>query len=364
MRPLILKSESLFSGMQEDTGLDIEFKNESCSNSYPGLSLKHIKRNKNQGWNMRASKIYLQLALLISLGLLLLSASVYSQQNQILEPDRDKNYTQQAVQQLKLQSELSVQKYIVALKVREAASLVEEKGEETFPEFRENGSKWFYDDFYVFVWKLNGTRAVRVVYPPDLKGEGQDVSGIADFNGKPIGKLFIEAALSESGEGWVPYEWPKPMETEPSTKYGFIKRATFGEETYLVGSGFYVEDYLFTGDTENCEFINATGISLCELMHPGRMEKDPGVNYSIAYVVVDPGEKSLPHKLSNPETYYTLEGNGTLYIDDVPVTLRKGKLVLVPANEVQYIENTGNFSLLLLVIDQPAWKAENEELVG
>ncbi len=317
---------------------------------------------------MRASKICIQLALIISLCILLLSASVYSQQgdqvreqdrDQIREQDRDRNYTQ-----LQLHSGLSAQKDAVALNVREAANLVEEKGEESFPEFRENGSKWFYDNFYIFVWKLNGTRAVRVVYPPDPGGEGQDVSNLTDFNGKNIGKLFIETALSESGEGWVSYEWPKLNETEPSTKYGFIKRAAFGGETYLVGSGFYVDDYLFTGNTKNCEFINATGISLCELMHPGRMEKDPGVNYSIAYVVVDPGEKSLQHRLSNPETYYTLEGNGTLYINDVPVTLHKGKLVLVPENEVQYIENPGNSSLLLLVIDQPAWKAENEEIMG
>lgn len=309
---------------------------------------------------MKSSKIIIQFALLISLVLLLLSASVYSQQgDQAREQDRDKNYTQ-----VQLQSELSAQKDTVALKVREAASLVEEKGEDSFPEFRENGSKWLYDDFYIFVWKLNGTKAIRLVYPPDPEGEGQDVSEITDANGKPIGKLFIETALNQDGEGWISYEWPKPGEEEPSTKYSFVKRATFGEETYLVGSGFYIEDYLVTGNTENCEFINATGISLCELMHPGRMEKDPGVNYSIAYVVLDSGEKSLPHRLLNPETYYTLEGNGTLYIDNVPVTLRKGKLVLVPANEVQYLENTGNFSLLLLVIDQPAWKAENEEIIS
>ena len=207
---------------------------------------------------MRASKICIQFVLLISLGLLLLSASVYSQQgDQVREESRDKNCSQ-----VQLHAGLSAQKDTVTLKVREATSFVEEKGQEAFPEFRKKGSKWFYDDFYIFVWKLNGTRAVRVVYPPDLGGEGQDISGLTDVNGKPIGKLFIETALSESGEGWISYEWPKPGETEPSTKYGFIKRATFGEETYLVGSGFYVEDYLFTRDTENCEFINATGISL------------------------------------------------------------------------------------------------------
>ncbi len=306
---------------------------------------------------MRVSKICIKLILSVSLILLFLSSPVYSQQaDQVREQDRDKNCTQP-----ELQSGLSAQKDAVALKVQEAASLVEEKGEEAFPEFREKDSKWFYDDFYIFIWNTNGT---RVVYPPDLSGEGQKVSNLTDFNGKPIGKLFIETALSEDGEGWISYEWPKPNETEPSTKYGFIKRVTFGEETYLVGSGFYVDDYLFIGDTENCEYINATGVSLCELMHPKNMGTDPEVNYSIAYVVLNPGERSLLHKLSNPEAYYVLEGFGTIYIDDVPVPLHKGKLVLVPANETQYVENTENSSLLLLAIDQPAWKAENEEIVG
>lgn len=162
-----------------------------------------------------------------------------------------------------MHSEYSAQKNSVALKVREAANLVEERGEEAFPEFRKKDGKWIYDDFYIYVWKINGGRALRVVYPPDLKGEGQDVTELTDFNDKPIGKLFIDVALSESGEGWVSYEWPKIGEIKPSTKHGFIKRATFEGETYLLGSGFYVDDYLFTRDTDNCKYINATRTSLC-----------------------------------------------------------------------------------------------------
>jgi mannose-6-phosphate isomerase-like protein (cupin superfamily) len=64
--------------------------------------------------------------------------------------------------------------------------------------------------------------------------------------------------------------------------------------------------------------------------------------------------------MKNPETYYVLEGEGMLYIEDVPFELKKGKLVLVPANLKQYIENTGDVDLELLVINQPAWKPENE----
>ena len=69
------------------------------------------------------------------------------------------------------------------------------------------------------------------------------MSTLVDVTGKPIGKLFIDIALSEKGEGWIDYQWPKPGETEPSTKQPFIKGVQSGEEVLLVGSGLYVETF-------------------------------------------------------------------------------------------------------------------------
>ncbi len=137
------------------------------------------------------------------------------------------------------QTELSSQEEYTISEVNAATNLIAEKGELAFPDLRENNSIWFHNDSYIFVWKTDG---IRVVYPPDISGEGQNMINLEDFNGKPIGKLFIETALSEEGEGWVDYYWPKPGETEPSLKNTFIKRASIGNETYLVGSGFYVEE--------------------------------------------------------------------------------------------------------------------------
>ncbi|WP_135611284.1 cache domain-containing protein [Methanococcoides sp. AM1] len=150
-------------------------------------------------------------------------ASVYEQEDQTVEED---------------QSDLSLQEEYTISQVNAAIGLIEENGKLAFPEFRENNSEWFHDDSYIFVWRTDG---IRVVYPPDLSGEGKDMSGLEDFNGKPIGRVFIETALSEDGEGWVDYYWPKPGETEPSMKHTFIKITYIGNETYLVGSGFYVE---------------------------------------------------------------------------------------------------------------------------
>lgn len=64
--------------------------------------------------------------------------------------------------QFQTQSEFSAQKNFITLKVFEAANLIEQNGEKTFPEFRENNSKWFKGDFYIFVWNTDGT---RIVYP-------------------------------------------------------------------------------------------------------------------------------------------------------------------------------------------------------
>lgn len=79
---------------------------------------------------------------------------------------------------------------------------------------------------------------MRLVYPPDLSGEGQNMSSLVDVTGKPIGKMFIDIALSEKGEGWIDYSWPKPGETEPSTKETYIKGVAIGDQVLLVGSDF------------------------------------------------------------------------------------------------------------------------------
>jgi len=136
----------------------------------------------------------------------------------------------------------SKREYVVSL-VNEAVNLIEKKGEESFPEFRQKGSKWFHDDYYIYVWRIDG---IRVVYPPDPSGEGTDQSNVQDYKGKPIGRMIIDIAKSEKGEGWLDYEWPKPDETKPSgfgdqphRKYVFIKRAKIGDQIYIVSSGYY-----------------------------------------------------------------------------------------------------------------------------
>lgn len=121
--------------------------------------------------------------------------------------------------------------------VREAASVFEQRGEAAFAEFREQGSRWFHDDTYLFVWSADGT---RVFNAPNQAMEGMDARGIRDAQGRPYGQMFLDVAASPSGEGWVHYMFPEPGGLFPRWKSSFLKRVTSpsGKE-HLIGCGIY-----------------------------------------------------------------------------------------------------------------------------
>jgi signal transduction histidine kinase len=121
--------------------------------------------------------------------------------------------------------------------VRDAADVLGERGDEAYEELRERGSKWFRDDTYLFVWSMDGTRTMHAA---DRDLEGEDGSVAEDVLGRPYGKMFLAAAESPSGEGWVHYMYPEPGDIFPTWKSTFIKRVTFPSgEKHLVGAGIY-----------------------------------------------------------------------------------------------------------------------------
>jgi signal transduction histidine kinase len=121
--------------------------------------------------------------------------------------------------------------------VREAAAVFEKQGEKAYPEFRKKGTKWFRDDTYFFVWTMDGT---RVFHAADPTGEGQNMSDVKDIVGRPWGKMFLEAAASPSGEGWIHYMYPEPGDIFPTWKSTFVRKVTFPSgKQYIVGCGIY-----------------------------------------------------------------------------------------------------------------------------
>ena len=121
--------------------------------------------------------------------------------------------------------------------VREAASVLEQKGEKAFPEFRQKGTKWNRDDTYLFVWTLTG---IRVMHGADPKSEGANVRDLKDNLDRPYGRMFLDTASTDKGEGWVHYMNTEPGDIFPVWKSSFIKRVTFPSgEMHMIGCGIY-----------------------------------------------------------------------------------------------------------------------------
>lgn len=124
--------------------------------------------------------------------------------------------------------------------VREAAVVFEKNGEKVFPEFRKKGTKWFRNDTYFFVWTMDGVRVLNAANPAI---EGENVNGTKDVIGRPYGKMFLDAAATSKGEGWIHYMYPEPQDIFPTWKSSFVKRVTFPSgKQYLVGCGIYNMD--------------------------------------------------------------------------------------------------------------------------
>ncbi len=108
-------------------------------------------------------------------------------------------------------------------------------------------------------------------------------------------------------------------------------------------------------------FVSGDKAVLRELLHPDRAPAD--IRYSLAYALVKPRKKTLPHRLATSEVYYILSGRGVIHVDDEAENVRPGQSIYVPPGSVQFIENAGRSELAFLCIVDPAWRPEDEEVL-
>jgi mannose-6-phosphate isomerase-like protein (cupin superfamily) len=109
------------------------------------------------------------------------------------------------------------------------------------------------------------------------------------------------------------------------------------------------------------EFVAGDRSLLREILHPDR--DDAAISYSLAEAVVRPGRSTLPHRLTSSEVYYIVAGAGAMHVDDESEQVHAGNAVVIPPGSTQWIENTGGIDLVFLCIVEPAWRAEQEEVV-
>jgi len=113
---------------------------------------------------------------------------------------------------------------------------------------------------------------------------------------------------------------------------------------------------------EDCrEFIAADGSVLRELLHPAKQPVE--TRYSLAHAKVAAGQSTLPHRLASSEVYYILAGQGMMHIDRETRSVGPGCAVYIAPGSVQHIENVGDTDLAFLCIVDPAWRAEDEDVL-
>ena len=103
------------------------------------------------------------------------------------------------------------------------------------------------------------------------------------------------------------------------------------------------------------------GTRLRELLHP---ERDATViRYSLAAAWIEPGQRSRPHRLATSEVYYIVSGEGVMHIGEESAPVGAGDAVHIPPGSRQWIENAGGELLHFLCVADPAWRAEDEEVL-
>ncbi|MGZ3790344.1 MAG: cache domain-containing protein, partial [Bacteriovorax sp.] len=122
--------------------------------------------------------------------------------------------------------------------VNRASDLVKEKGKAAFDELRDKKGPFYFMDTYVFVDTPDG---IELVNPGTPYLEGKNIADLKDAKGKTIARDYINAAM-ENGEKWVNYYWYKPGSNKQMQKKAFVRKVQSGKDTYIVGSGFYVEE--------------------------------------------------------------------------------------------------------------------------
>lgn len=106
-------------------------------------------------------------------------------------------------------------------------------------------------------------------------------------------------------------------------------------------------------------FIAGDLTEIKEVLHP---KNEPiELNYSLAHATVAVGASSVPHVLTDSsEVYFILSGMGTAYVDEQPIEMKEGSVLLIPKGANQWIENKGQTPLTFLCIVSPPWTKAQE----
>jgi signal transduction histidine kinase len=122
--------------------------------------------------------------------------------------------------------------------VNRAAALVADRGKEAFGQLRDKTGPFVFMDTYVFVETPYG---IELVNPAQPSLEGKNIMDLTDLHGKPVVREEIAAAMKD-GSAWLELYWYKPGSNTPARKQAYVRKVQSGRDTYIVGSGVYMEE--------------------------------------------------------------------------------------------------------------------------
>jgi len=135
------------------------------------------------------------------------------------------------------QHNLKIEKVMVQENVQSAVDLMMTEGKRlAFKEFLNPASRFSFKNTFIWVTDERGRALVDPAFP---EKEGRDLTLFRDAIGRPVMKEIIDK-LRKDDEAWVQFLWPRPGAVATSRKLAYVKKVRVGEETFLVGSDFFL----------------------------------------------------------------------------------------------------------------------------
>ncbi len=110
------------------------------------------------------------------------------------------------------------------------------------------------------------------------------------------------------------------------------------------------------------QYRTLDGSMINELVHP---RHDPVNGLSLAEATVAPGSRTYAHvHHSSEEIYYTISGDGQLYLDTELQPMEPGSVHLIRPGQEHWVAALPGQPLRFLCVSSPAYCDDDTELVG
>lgn len=93
------------------------------------------------------------------------------------------------------------------------------------------------------------------------------------------------------------------------------------------------------------------------------LELERNKQYSLAYGELAVGEKSKEHKMEMQELYYIIQGKGKITVNKEEKEIEKGDIIVIPEDTEQKLENIGQETLRFIMIVNPPYDPEKEQIL-